>query len=406
MCTGVGPRARICLATVVSALAALCVATGTPSGAVAAPSSERTISTAIAYPTVGSTSQVSPTATTPTINAVPILSSYESANRSISRDIGISVVLPDGHELWLFGDTSIYERVGDGWGGLVFIDGSTALEANFKRGHVPHGGEYPTGKPSRFIAVPKDVYLTDGSGQPCIRGFGDAAFAARWPTGVAVMPSNKNDLLITYSVVCVTGGGATAQDRPEGWGYMLYNWKTHTVDHGPIDVVVPQTTGAAIPSSSLFGWPIIDGRNVTLFSSNCSDQFLSCGNGQVSSVTMPAAISVLDNPSSYTPRNASTDGSAAWQPLSISVGRYPTGLRLIELTSIVGTYKVFSAASVAGPWHLKTSGTLPNCKTKTGFCFALEGHPELSTATKLFVSYVDPNAGPGLGHEVMSAIPD
>ena len=336
----------------------------------------------------------------------PIRSSYESATRSISRDVGISVVLPDGHELWLFGDTSVYERAGKGWGGLVFIDGSTALEATFARGQVPHGGEYPSGKPSRFIVVPKDVYLTDGSGKPCIRGFSNADFAARWPTGVAVMPSNKNDLLITYSVVCVISPHGGPRGVPEGWGYLLYNWKTHRVDHGPMDVFRPARTGAAISFLNVFGWPIVDGSNVTLFSSSCSAQFLTCGSGQVSSVTLPAAISALDNPSSYRPTPASTDGSSAWEPLSISVGRYSNNFRLIELTSILGTYKVFSAANMAGPWHLKASGTLPGCRTKVGFCFALEGHPELSTATKLFVSYVDPDAGPGMGHEVISAIPD
>ena len=173
-----------------------------------------------------------------------------------------------------------------------------------------------------------------------------------------------------------------------------------------MDVFRPATTGAAISFSHVFGWPIVDGSNVTLFSSSCSAQFLSCGSGQVSSVTVHAAISALDNPSSYSPTPASTDGSSAWEPLSISVGRYSNNLRLIELTSILGTYKVFSAANMAGPWHLKASGTLPGCRTKVGFCFALEGHPELSTATKLFVSYVDPDAGPGMGHEVISAIPD
>src|SRR6185295_9842044 len=46
----------------------------------------------------------------PAIRAVPLLSSYETATRSVSRDVGISVLLPDGHDLWLFGDTGIFQR--------------------------------------------------------------------------------------------------------------------------------------------------------------------------------------------------------------------------------------------------------------------------------------------------------
>jgi hypothetical protein len=55
---------------------------------------------------------------------------------------------------------------------------------------------------------------------------------------------------------------------------------------------------------------------------------------------------------------------------------------------------------------LRGSGTLPGCPTKSRFCFALEGHPELSTSTQLFVSYKHPDTGPPVGHIVVSAIPD
>jgi len=340
------------------------------------------------------------------IRAVAVWSSYETANREISRDIGISVVLPDGHELWLFGDTSIYKRNKGGWGGLRFIDGSTALEARFTRGQVPHGGEYPSGQPTRFIPVPDDVYLTDGSGRTCVRGNGNAAFAARWPTGAAVMPTDSSQLLITYSEVCVTGGGASAQQQPEGWGYLLYNWRTHHIDQGPVDVFKPSADGALLASSYVFGSPIFDNGNLTLFSSTCVAQYLGCGTGQVLSVTMPATTAALDDPASYNPNQLSTDGSGSWAPLSISVARYSTGLRIIEWTSIVGTYDIFSTSTLATPWHLDASGTLPGCQTHKQFCFALQGHPELSTASQVFVSYVDPDVGPGMGHVVMSAVPD
>jgi hypothetical protein len=314
--------------------------------------------------------------------------------------------LPDGHELWLFGDTSIYEHSAHGWGGLRFIDGSTALEAHFTRGQVPRGGEFPSGQPNRFIPVPNDVYMNDGSGRSCVRGNGNAAFGARWPTGVVVWPTNASELLVTYSEVCVTGGGAAAQEQPVGWGYLLYDWRTHHIDRGPIDVFKPLSNGAALVASDVFGSPVLDDGNLTLFSSTCTAQYLGCSTGQVLSVTMPATTTALDDPTSYTLSPLSTDGSGSWMPLSISVARYSSGFRLIEWTSIAGTYSIFSTSSVATPWHLDRSGTLPGCQTHTGFCFALEGHPELSTPTDIFISYVDPDAGPGMGHVVMSAVPD
>jgi hypothetical protein len=344
---------------------------------------------------------------TTTIRAVPVPSGYETEIRVISRDIGITVVLPNGHELWLFGDTSVYHFGVGGWGGLHFIDGSTAVDALYSRGQVPHGDEFPWGEPTRFLPVPDDVYMADGSGRPCVKGNGDAAFAARWPTGAAVMPSDTSDVLITYSEVCVFGPTGAPQDATEGWGYVLYNWRTRLFDVGPVDVFKPNTNGASIASSNAWGSPIFDNGNLTMFSSTCYPQYLGCVNGQVLSVTMPATTTALDDPTSFKVSQQSTDGSASWEPLSISVSRYSTGLRLIALTSIVGNYQIFSAPNVGTRWHLERSGTLPGCPPHTpGYCFALTGHPELSTPTDIFVTYVDPDAGPGMGHIVMAAVPD
>src|SRR5258705_8447002 len=75
-----------------------------------------------------------PAAVTPKIVAVPVRSSYETATRAISRDIGLSVALPGGHALWLFGDTGIYQKTGAGWQRTGFLDGSTALLAKYAKG--------------------------------------------------------------------------------------------------------------------------------------------------------------------------------------------------------------------------------------------------------------------------------
>src|SRR5579862_9996730 len=111
------------------------------------------------------------------VRAVQIHSSYENANRSISRDIGISTRLPDGHQLWLFGDTGIWQNAG-GWHQTGFIPGSTAMLAKGGAGQVPSGGELPAGRPATFLPTPKNVYLPNGSGNLCEQPA--AQFAARW----------------------------------------------------------------------------------------------------------------------------------------------------------------------------------------------------------------------------------
>jgi len=386
------------------------VPTGLQAGRAAASSGHGDPSLATTPAGAHATSSPHAVRTASNIQAVPVRSSYESTTRSIYRDIGISVVLPDGHELWFFGDTNVLQHTANGWTSLHFIDGSSAIEAHYTRGQVPHGGEYPTGTPGQFLPSPHHVYLTDGSGRLCVKGISDAAFPARWPTGAAVMPNNTSEVLITYAVVCVYHPPGAPQAQNEGWGYALYNWRRDRFDHGPIDVFKPRTDGAAFPTSNEFGSPIFDNGQLTLFSSACVSAFLGCSGGEVSSVTMPPTTAAMDNPASYQSyqlQQLSTDGSAPWAPLSISVGQYSTGLRLIEWTTIGGTYAIFSTTSITTPWHLDQTGTLPNCQThnNTSFCFALEGHPELSTPTQIFISYVDPNIAPN-GHVVISAVPD
>jgi hypothetical protein len=337
------------------------------------------------------------------VTAVPVSSSYETATRSLSRDIGVSVALPDGHDLWLFGDTSVFTQNPAGaWIYSDFIDGSTALEGKDVRGQVPGGAEVPSGSPSRFIPVPDDVYIPDGTGRPCVKGNGIAAYSARWPTGVAVRPDNTSEVLITYVEVCVQEPpGGTAFVQTEGWGYLLYNWRVHRIAVGPVDVFKPTTSGASLGAADQFGWPVFANGEVTVFSSKCTIQYVSCGAGYVWSAT----TSTLSNPASFHPRPMSIDGTIAWQPLTISVGKYSNGLRLIETTSIGANYDIFAAAKLGAPWHLLTSGKLPDCVPYRGdFCHAVEGHPELSSPTDLFISYKDPNVGPS-GHMVISAIP-
>ena len=167
----------------------------------------------------------------------------------------------------------------------------------------------------------------------------------------------------------------------------------------------PTPTAQCFRPRSTSARPVFENGQLTLFSSRCAAAFISCANGQVWSATIRATPATLNNPNSYRPSQLATDGTGKWAPIATSVGHYTTGLRLIETTSIGGTYKIFSAPSVNAHWHLERSGTLPGCPSHTGFCFGLEGHPELSTPTDIFISYKDPDTGPS-GHIVLSAVPD
>jgi hypothetical protein len=337
------------------------------------------------------------------IKSIPVKSKYETKTRVVSRDGGASVKLPDGHDLWLFGDTGVFQRVGTGpWKSTGFIDGSTALLTKATKGTVPSGGEVPGAAPKRFIPTPKGVYLPNGSGKACNPT--TAAFAARWPTGAAML--NKKDVLITYSVVCVTTPSGHATSRAEGWGYLLYNWKTHKISHGPVDVFKPKKNGAAIAASKVYVSPIVSGGAVTMFASRCTEiKTIECTNGNTWVVKVKATTAALDKARSYKPVAMRTDGKSKFQPLSISVGKYGSKLKLIAMSSIGGGFRVYTANTPSARWHLAKAGVLPGCAAHAGFCFALEGHPELSPSTHTFVSYKNPDSGPG-GHVVVTAIPN
>jgi hypothetical protein len=68
-----------------------------------------------------------------------------------------------------------------------------------------------------------------------------------------------------------------------------------------------------------------------------------------------------------------------------------------------GGFQVWTARSPAGPWTLLQTGRVPStCSGGEFGCYALIGHPELSTKSDLLLSYFDPG---GLGHLHVAAFP-
>src|SRR5262249_28417939 len=163
-----------------------------------------------------------------------------------------------------------------------------------------------------------------------------------------------------------------------------YNWRTKKLVK-LVDVFAPQKNGAAIATSKMLGDPTFFNGQLTMYSSQCTTNYVGCSSGSVMAVTMPATVDALSHGASYTVKRRFTEGTSLWAPLAISVGRYPSGLRLLETTSIKGDYKLFSASQPTGPWHLIRAGIPPGCPSQKKFCFALEGHPDISTATSLII---------------------
>jgi hypothetical protein len=354
-------------------------------------------------PVLGATTgQAAASPSAPPRASAPVTSSYENASRSVVRDDGLSVPLPNGRDLWVFGDTSIYNSNASGQMALsALIPGGTAAEGPYSMESIPSSlMEVPTpgqslsmsasNAPTLYMPAPTNVYLPDGSGGRCSSAPG--RYPARWPSGAATIP-NTSEVLVTYAEVCVTG---SFQFDVEGWGFMEYNWQTNGLDVPPDDVFPPVRSGAALAPDRAMGSPVISNGRVALFSSNCTELYVSCLSGQIYFTTLPDTVSALSDPASYNVAAAATDRSTVWQPVGIAVSSYPDApLRMIETTAITGTYDVLTATAPGGPWHSETSGTVPGCQgLRSGFCYSLVGHPELSTHSQLVITYYDPGAGP------------
>jgi hypothetical protein len=347
----------------------------------------------------------------PTTLLGPVLTRDETSTSTLARDAGMSVALPNGHALWVFGDTPRYQFVKGKWVIKNFVAGSSAAQGPYTRGHVPKPmtqiwvGHKASTKyaATLFIPAPNNLYFPDGSGRHCSRANG-AAEEGRWPNGATLMP-NKDYVLITYELVCVD---SVPKITVEGWGFALYNWKTNRIASGPTDVFKPTTSGAKQPENKRFGSPIVTGNQVTFFSYTC------CSPGAVFTTTLTATAAALSNKASYTPHAVS--GLPTSFSLSVS-GKSPMQpkLQLVRMTDTKGHFAVYLAANPGGPWTRRATGVLPGCAKSPQPCYALYAHPELSNAGGLMLSYYLPGYGPGvkghpyphppINHLVMAAVP-
>jgi hypothetical protein len=341
----------------------------------------------------------------------PVLSNYERATgHVIRRDCGYSSPLPGNPawSIWLFCDTTVTGARGQMTGRLI-LGTDTAADGPYQPGRAPARlSEIPTppappapagtAAPQPFLPAPQGLLLP-GSMLPCA---GPAAYPAAWISGVTRTPSAAGTLLISYDDYCITGTGQML--TAEGFGLAAYDPADNLL--GPVTLVF--ASGLGLPPPQVLGSPVTGADGYLYLFSFCpaAPPPAGCGRGQVFLARTPAAPAYWQDPFAYqywtgqgwSPQPAAAGSLIpAGQPLGVSVGDYAAvgrGLVMIEQTSLAGGFQAWQASSPTGPWRRLLAGQVP-CTSGAepgpqGLCRALIGHPELSTRSRLLISYYDP----------------
>lgn len=345
----------------------------------------------------------------------PVLSNYEwSTGDTIHRDCGYSSPLPGkpGWSIWLFCDTEVTSARGQKVERLI-LGTDTAAAGPYQAGRAPARlSEIPTppapltvpsaAGPQPFLPAPQSLQLPDGA-LPCA---GPGAYPAAWISGVTRAPpaAISGNLLITYNDYCVTGSGNAP--TAEGFGLAEYDPAGNLLS--PTTLVFSSVSGLPLPQQQVLGSPVAEGDGYLYLFGFCpaGPPPAGCGSGRVFLARTVADPRYWQNPLTYqywtgvewSPQaNAAGSLIPAGQPLGVSVGDYTAdghGLVMVEQTSVTGDFQVWQARSPGGPWRRMLTGRVPCTKGTErgtdGLCRALIGHPELSTRSRLLISYFDP----------------
>jgi len=154
-----------------------------------------------------------------------------------------------------------------------------------------------------------------------------------------------------------------------------------------------------------------------LFSANCDSWYVGvCLGGRVFVARVPDSVGQLRTASAYRFLDTATGGftdtaaQASAQsgslvpdtlggPFGISIesnagvpGVSGESLEMVVTADGYGDYQLWRSPSPTGPWTMQARGRIPGCSNAPGssFCYALTAHPELSTSSRLMLSYYDP----------------
>ena len=342
--------------------------------------------------------------TTAIVDIGRVLTTADTSSMPISRDGGVSSSYAPGKSLWVFGDTGQSGR-------LVSITG-TAAKGSFTVGQAPTTlKEVPSGgsSPSPFFATPTGLETPGQPNQPCP---GPAAWV-----GGAVTEPGTSTVLLPYAQVCdVSNFTAERQSLVE------YTPATNTF--GPIYTPFagsPLSSGLR-PIESL-GSPVLgsDGY-LYLFALNNGVTAPNPNNG-LYVVRVPASNhAAWGDPSQYQwwshppgqglnwygqadegysvsvlPSNVHPIGQTAVADYSATTSKH---LAVVAQTYIGSApFQVFEANSPTGPWTAGPAAQVPDaCNAGSFGCYAIFGHPELSTSQQLVLSWFSSDDRDKTGH--------
>ncbi|MFC5182427.1 hypothetical protein [Actinomadura harenae] len=348
-----------------------------------------------------------------------VMSRYETATGAVlERDAGQSSPVPGqpGKSLWVFGDTPI--AVNGSVCDTCFIPGSSAAVSTNTPGKVPDGlSELPTppaaptlpnsNAPKVFLPNRTDLKLP--SGADC----GTGGYSASWVSGATPgpdMPLKYNGtsynaaklIFLTYGTFCVTKSAMIN----EGFAATFYDPVANAfVD--PSLIFGQAADGSERPWQQNFSSPIFSDGYLYMYAT-CSP-FNCSGGGSTTVVRTPVAKWNSGSSYQWAASASPTGGVTGWtgdpaQAVTVLPGQaaltqvdvksYPGhGLIMLGQTDFNGAYQEWTASSPAGPWKAGSSGRLGECATYTrSWCYAVTGHPELSTSAGAMVSYLRPDS--------------
>ncbi len=340
---------------------------------------------------------------------------YSDVDHRISRDSGYSVQYSTqpAMSLWMFGDT--VQR-----NGPSFINGTTAAAGSFTAGEAPSAmNELPTPPaapvagltaPARFFPIPTE--LKTPSNQNC-GAANTNSYAASWPAGGAQEPGSSK-LVLMYSQICVVTGANWPTGRFTLTEYDPASNK-FTATYTPF---VASTLSVGLPLTEEFSSPVFSGDGylyLFAFSRTANAVYVARVSATPAKWGSKANFKWWGQPSGkpaqWGAESAAISVVSGVQPWGISVGNYSGTTTSHKYVMLIQTFfgaapfSVYEANTPTGPWTPKASTQVADACTSASFgCYAVVGHPELSTAQQLVYSWYSADDLDGFGHVRLGAI--
>jgi hypothetical protein len=317
----------------------------------------------------------------------PVKSNLDLYGWRAVRDCGFSepLVTEPGSSLWIFCDSAITRADQSGY----FLTSTAAV-----------GPDTPGTAPTDLVELgPFGVpvqFLPAAAGIPC------SGYTPAWATGALLLPFTSR-ILVTHVSYCVTQGTFT----PKRYGVSEWDGATRTfVHHAPAVFASDGILAAPLRLRS----PVYHAGYWYFFASECTSSALGgCTAGAIFVARVRVGEDALNRKPWADPAQYRWRGNGAWTTSAqarsvipdarpsagVSVDWYPTFNRflLIEPTSVGGHVRVWTASHPAGPWTLRRTSQVPCAPGPAGLCRTIIGHPELSTAGEVALSFFQPADG-------------